>query len=247
LLLKEMTALVTGSTRGIGKGIALCLAREGATVAINGRKAEETEKVTEELRKSGFNALSCPADISQAAQVEGMARVALDALGKIDILVNNAGISQVKPTLELTEEEWDRMFAVILKGPFLCVKALAPQMIERRSGVIINIASDAAKTGGIVDIAHYAAAKAGLVSLTKSLAREFAPFGIRVNAVSPGLIRTSMVRMVSNLTSRVTVAVPLGRLGEPEEVGEAVAFLASNKASYITGEILDVNGGKYMD
>ena len=236
--------LVTGATDGIGRAIALAFAAQGADVVVNGRNANKATQVKRAIEKLGGRALVLRADVSNAAEVRRMVSAVLRRWRRIDVLVNNAGIFQTIPAVRITERQWDRVIDTNLKGTFLCTQAAMKHMIRRRSGTIVNVASDAGKTGSSIPAAHYAASKAGIICLTKSLARELAPYGIRVNAVSPGLIDTKMSRRV--LKTR-TVTIPLARVGRPEEVAEAILFLASDRASYITGEIVDVNAGLVMD
>ena len=236
--------LVTGATDGIGRAIALAFAAQGADVVVNGRNANKATQVKRAIEKLGGRALVLRADVSNAAEVRRMVSAVLRRWRRIDVLVNNAGIFQTIPAVRITERQWDRVIDTNLKGTFLCTQAAMKHMIRRRSGPIVNVASDAGKTGSSIPAAHYAASKAGIICLTKSLARELAPYGIRVNAVSPGLIDTKMSRRV--LKTR-TVTIPLARVGRPEEVAEAILFLASDRASYITGEIVDVNAGLVMD
>ena len=242
-------ALVTGSSRGIGRGIALALARQGADVAINYRSSKEkAEAVVKEIRKMGCNSLSVQADVSQKDQVEKMVAEIVEKFSKIDILVNNAGIVVFKPFDQLTEEDWDKTLAVNLKGQFLCIKAVAPIMEKQKWGRIINIASIASGGVGVgfLNLAHYCASKGGVVALTEELAIELSPKGINVNAVAPGVIDTDMTasfkedeKTMVGLMARIAKK----RLGKPEDIGAAVAFLASNEADYITGATLYVDGG----
>jgi 3-oxoacyl-[acyl-carrier protein] reductase len=242
--LKDKVAVVTGAAGGIGKAICCLFAREGGSVVAGGRTLEKVEKVVAEINDSGRIAIAVKADVSDNRDVENLVNTTLEHFGRIDVLVNNAGIFEIVPTLEMTESQWDRMLNVNLKSVFLCSKAVLPHMIKRRSGTIVNIASDAGKTGGGIPVAHYAVSKAGIICLTKALAREFAPFNIRVNAVSPGLIETDLIKDILKLRK---VEIPLGRLGKPEEAAQAVLFLAGDESDYITGEILDVNAGLVMD
>ena len=242
--LTNRVALVTGASRGIGEAIALALAREGADVAINGRNIERLEVVASEIRDMKRRVLITKADVSVSSQVSRMVKTVLDEFARVDILVNNAGIYETISLEEMTEAQWDRIMAVNLKGTFNCSKAVISFMKQQRWGKIVNIASDAGKTGGVMPVAHYAASKAGIISFTKSLATEFAPYGVNVNAVSPGIIETEMAGIV---VKKRKVSIPLGRIGTPEDVANAVLFLVSDEASYITGEILDVNGGLVMD
>lgn len=237
-------ALVTGASRGIGKAIALALAREGANVAINGRNTERLEMVANKIRDMKRRVLVIKADVSISSEANRMVKTVVGKFAKVDILVNNAGIYETISLEEMTEAQWDRIMAVNLKGTFNCSKAVIPFMKHQKWGKIVNIASDAGKTGGMIPVAHYAASKAGIICFTKSLAREFGPYGVTVNAVSPGIIDTEMAKTV---LKRRKASIPLGRIGTPEDVANAVLFLVSDEASYITGEILDVNGGLLMD
>lgn len=236
--------LITGATDGIGQGIALAFARHGADVVVNGRSKQKATRVARQIEALGARTTIALGDVSNATAVEDMVKTATKAYGKIDVLVNNAGIFQTTPISKLSESDWDQIMAINLKGTFLCCKAVLKDMVRRGSGCVINMGSDAGKTGSSIPACHYAASKAGVMSLTRSLAREMAPHNIRVCAVSPGLIETKMARRV--LKTR-KASIPLGRLGRPEDVAEAVLFLASSRASYITGEILDVNAGLVMD
>jgi len=243
--LKGKIALVTGSTKGIGKAIAFKLAKEGANVTISSRNQSEAKQVAHQIGdKMGVKTLAIRADVSNAAEVRSLMEKIVDYFGRIDILVNNAGVFEIRPFLQISEDVWDKMIDINLKGTFLCSKMALPFMIKQKSGVIVNMSSMAAKTGGILPVAHYAASKAGIIALTKALAREFAPYGIRVNAVAPGVIKTKMAESQAEEKRKI---IPLGDLGKPEDVAKAVSFLVSDNASYITGEIIDVNGGLVMD
>lgn len=243
--LKEKIAIVTGSTKGIGKAIAFELAKEGANVVINGRNSSEAEQVASQINdKMEVRTLALRADVTIAQEVEMLIKNTVERFGRIDILINNAGIFEVCPFLQISEGTWDKIIDINLKGTFLCSKLTLPIMVKQKSGVIINISSMAAKTGGILPVAHYAASKAGIIALTKALAREFAPYSIRVNAVAPGVIKT---KMAESQAEEKRKTIPLGDLGQPEDVAKAVSFLVSNDACYITGEVIDVNGGLVMD
>jgi len=243
--LKGKIALVTGSTKGIGKAIALELAKEGANVIINSRNQSEAEQVAHQINdKMGVKTLALRADVSNVREVETLVEKTVNHFGRIDILVNNAGVFEICPFLQISEDSWDKIIDINLKGTFLCSKLALPIMVKQKSGVIINMSSMAAKTGGILPVAHYAASKAGIIALTKALAREFAPYSIRVNAVAPGVIKTKMAESQAEEKRKI---IPLGDLGEPEDVAKAVSFLVSDDACYITGEIIDVNGGLVMD
>jgi len=243
--LKGKIALVTGSTKGIGKAIAFELAKEGANVVINSRNQSEADKVTHQIHDQvGVKTLALRTDVSNIEEVKTLMKKTVDYFGRIDILINNAGVFEICPFLQISEDTWDKIIDINLKGTFLCSKLALPIMVKQKSGVIINMSSMAAKTGGILPVAHYAASKAGIIALTKALAREFAPYGIRVNAVAPGVIKTKMAESQAEEKRKI---IPLGNLGEPEDVAKTVSFLASDDASYITGEVIDVNGGLVMD
>jgi NAD(P)-dependent dehydrogenase (short-subunit alcohol dehydrogenase family) len=238
-------ALVTGATRGIGRAIALALAREGADLLATGRDEASGRAVAGEIAALGGRAVWHRADLGRVAEARGVVRAALDAFGRVDVLVNNAGVFQRMPALDLGEDDWDRVLGVNLKAAFFVAQAAARAMRERGGGVIVNVASDAAWSGGLNPCAHYAASKAGLVSITRSLARELAPDGIRVNAVAPGLIATDMGGTAG--ATLPDLRIPLGREGTPEEVAACVVFLASDEASYVTGANLNLSGGLFLD
>ncbi|MFH1823779.1 MAG: SDR family NAD(P)-dependent oxidoreductase [Candidatus Firestonebacteria bacterium] len=242
--MKNKIALITGSTRGIGKATALRFVNEGISVVINGRNEESIMTVVKEIKDKGGKATGKKVDISKIDEVQKMVKEIIEEFGYIDILVNNAGIYEIVPLLEITEEKWDKMMNVNLKGTFNCIKTVLPFMIKQKSGRIINITSIAGKTGSMLPLAHYAASKAGIISLTKSVAREFASYGITVNAVCPGVIDTEMT---ADIIEGKRNQIPLGDAGKPEDVANAVFFLSSEQSKYITGEILDVNGGLLMD
>jgi len=242
-------AIVTGSSRGIGRGIALALARQGTDVIINYRSSQkEAEAVVEEIRKIGRDSLAIQADVSRKSEVEKMVAETVEKFGKIDVLVNNAGIAVFKPFDQLTEEDWDQTLAINLKSQFLCIKAIAPIMEKHKWGRIINIASIASGGVGVgfLNLAHYCASKGGVVALTEELAMELASSGINVNAVAPGVIDTDMTadfkkdpKIIEGLMARILKK----RLCRPEDIGAVVAFLASDEADYITGATLYVDGG----
>lgn len=242
--LRDKVALITGSTRGIGKAIAHRFAAEGARVVVNGRDGDLGQQVTEAIQQMGGKAAFVPGDVGVRDDVSRIFEQVRSTFGEVEILVNNAAIHESRSFREMTEEQWDRIFQVNLKGAFYCCKQAVEPMITMKKGVILNLTSIAAKTGGGLPVAHYAASKAALLCLTKSLARELAEFCIRVNALAPGTVRTDMT---SSFGDSKIAEIPLGRLAEDEEVAVAAVFLCSDEAGYITGEILDVNGGQYMD
>ncbi len=245
--LKGRVALVTGAARGIGRAVALALARDGADVVVvdlNMAGAEETAALV-----SGTRAVAAQADVSSEDSVVALYSTVLAEFGRLDILVNNAGIFKMTDPLDIKAEEWDQIMAVNARGTFLMCREAMRHMKSTGRGTIINIASTAGKSGGSVMAGiHYAASKAAVICMTKSLAKYGAAQRIRVNAVAPGPTVTEMTAAWGeDANAKIAEAIPLGRYGDPEEIAEAVAFLASDKASWITGEIIDVNGGLIMD
>ncbi len=246
--MRERTALVTGAGRGIGAAIAGALATQGARVALADVDSAAAQATAEALVAAGHEAMAIRLDVTDRCAVWAAVAAVRERWGAIDILVNNAGICPLRPFEEIDEAEWDRVLAVNLKGAFLCAQAVAPGMRERRYGRIVNLASVAGKMGGLMVGAHYAASKGGLIALTLSLARTYAPYGITVNAVAPGTASTEMTHGWSAETlDGLRRSIPLGRLAQPDDVAAAVVFLAGEAAGYITGEVLDVNGGLLMD
>ena len=239
-------ALVTGASRGIGEAIARRLASEGATVLAAARSADPLGSVVAQIGSSGGRAEAVALDVSDSSSVEAAVKGALEAHGQIDVLVNNAGITEDNLVLRMSRESWDRVLATNLTGAFLLTQAVVRSMVRRRYGRIVNVTSIVGLMGNAGQ-ANYAAAKAGLVGLTKSIARELASRQVTCNAVAPGFIATAMTaRMTDQARETLTGQIPLQRLGSPEDVAGAVAFLASEEAGYVTGTVLNVSGGLYM-
>jgi 3-oxoacyl-[acyl-carrier protein] reductase len=240
-----LTALVTGSTRGIGKAIALRLARDGASIGVVGLRSGGEEAVAQ-IQALGVRALFIQADISQSTEVERIVEEMSGVLGTVDILVNNAAITdyEYSSAWEVREEKWDRICEVNLKGTFLCCHAFLPPMLDQGWGRIVNISSTSGINGGTSGV-HYAASKGGVIALSKALAREVAGYGVTVNVVAPSKIDTDMFRMAAPGAKREETIrrIPVGRLGQPEDIAEAVAYFAGNDAAYTTGQVLVVSGG----
>jgi 3-oxoacyl-[acyl-carrier protein] reductase len=246
--LKDRVAIVTGAARGIGQAVALAFVREGAKVVLVDLERERLNTLQEEIRRGGGQALAVPCDVSKASEVKQMVDQVQRVFGRIDILVNNAGIIRRGTIETVTEEDWDQVIAVNLKGPFNCSKAVVGIMKKQGYGKIVNVSSIAGKLGDITSAPGYGPSKAGLDALTKTLARQLATYGIHVNGVAPHAIETEMSAEWSPEKRKAIIdAIPLKRLGKPEDVAEAVLFLASDTAAFITGEIIDVNGGFLMD
>ena len=239
--LENRIALVTGASRGIGRAVAVEMARAGADVVVNYvRRADEARVVDSEIRALGRRSLCIQADVSRAGDVERMVATAREQLGHIDILVNNAGIARPQPMDEITEQDWDELMAVNVKSCFLVTRALVPAMRERQWGRIINLSSVAAQVGGVVG-PHYAASKAAILGMTHFYASKLAKDGITVNAIAPALVETEMVTSNPNANSKL---IPVGRFGRPLEVAEVAVMLAGN--GYITGQTINVNGGWFL-
>lgn len=238
------TVIVTGASRGIGKACALAFGKSGADVIVNyTRSKEKAEEVCEEIFKLGGKALPFCADVANRKAVDEMIAFAHSNFGSISTLVNNAGIAEQIMFCDITEEKWDRMFAVDVKGVYNCIQAALPDMIHNKSGRIINISSMWGITGASCEV-HYSAAKAAVIGMTKALAKELGPSGITVNAIAPGVISTEMNGNISEeIMTELKEETPLGRIGTPEDIAETALFLASPKASFITGEVISVNGG----
>ena len=244
--LNGKTALVTGASRGIGRAIALRLAEDGANVAvIYAGSADKAEAVVNEITALGVNAKAYRCNVADSAAVNETVKAVTNDLGKIDILVNNAGITRDGLMLRMKDEDFDKVLAVNLRGAFVCTREAAKIMSKRRKGRIINISSVVGQMGNAGQI-NYASAKAGLLGLTKSCAKELASRQITVNAVAPGFIETDMTAALNNdVRASYVESIPLKRMGVAQDVAEAAAFLASDKAGYITGQVLAVNGGMY--
>lgn len=239
-------ALVTGAAQGIGKAVALLLARNGADIVISDINLEKAEETAKEVQALGQKALATKVDVATLGDVEKMVEAILAQFGKVDILVNNAGIARDKLILRMTEEDWDAVLNINLKGTFNCTKAVVRHMSKQRSGKIVNIASVVGEMGNAGQ-GNYAASKAGVIGFTKTIAREFAQRGINVNAIAPGYIETPMTdALPDKAKEELKRLIPMDRLGKPEDVAEAVLFLVSEASSYITGHVLNVNGGIYM-
>lgn len=244
---KGKTAIVTGGSRGIGRAVCLELARGGANVALcfagNGAAAQSTAEAVE---AAGGRALALRCDVSDAAQVDALVQAAVERFGQVDILVNNAGITRDNLVMRMSEADFDLVVAANLKGAFLCMKAVSRGMLKRRYGRIVNLSSVVGLRGNAGQ-ANYAASKAGMIGMTKSLAKELASRGVTVNAVAPGFIETDMTAALADAArTAARSAIPMGRFGGPEDVAKAVAFLASEEAAYITGQVLAVDGGMAM-
>lgn len=240
---KGKVAVITGASRGIGKSIALALAAQGATIVAMDMDQAATEAVVAELQAAGAKALAVVGNVTVTADVDRMIEAAVEAFGRVDILVNNAGITKDGFLLRMSDEDWDRVLNINLRGTFLFTRAAAKVMLKQRSGSIVNIASIIGLIGNPGQC-NYSASKAGVIALTKTVARELGSRNIRANAVAPGFIRTRMTDVLPEETKKSMLgAIPLGRFGEPEDVARAVAFLASDDAAYVNGQVLNVCGG----
>ena len=243
---RDKTAVVTGAGRGIGASIAQALAREGARVVIVDIDLDQGERLAATIREAGGEVFAQSADVSDAQQVKRVFDATVEKYGSVDILVNNAGITRDALLLRMKDEDWDAVLNINLKGAFLCTREGAKIMSKGRYGRIVNIASVVGQMGNAGQ-ANYCASKAGLIGLTRSNARELARRNITVNAVAPGFIVTDMTDVLpEKIKEELTAQIPLGKLGQPEDVTQAVLFLASQKTGYITGQVLAVNGGMYM-
>jgi 3-oxoacyl-[acyl-carrier protein] reductase len=247
MLLDGKVAIVTGASRGIGRAVAVALARQGAKVVINfAGNSVAANEVLAEITKAGGDAMLYQADIANGEAVEAMVKATIDTYGRVDILVNNAGITRDNLLMRMKEEDWDAVINTNLKGIFLCTKAVARPMMKQRTGKIINMTSVVGVMGNAGQ-GNYAAAKAGVIGFTKSMAKELASRNITVNAIAPGFIATDMTHMLSeDVKTGLSDKIPLGRLGDPEDIAQVVVFLASDAANYITGQTVNVDGGMVM-
>ena len=244
--LKDKNAIVTGAGQGIGRSIALKLAQEGANVVIAEVNADTGAQTAKEVEALGRRVLFISVDVANQKQVQGMADQVLKAWKRIDILVNNAGFDRPGHLLKVKEEDWDAVLGVHLKGTLNCIQDVVPHMIENGYGKIVNLSSVWGKRGAVSEIS-YSSAKAGIIGLTKSVARELGRYQINVNAILPGLILTpTIAKMAEKYRNRIIEHTPLGRIGQPEEVANVVAFLASDEASFMTGAAVEVSGGSAM-
>ena len=243
-MLEGKIALVTGAAKGIGRAIALALAADGATVVVNYNGSKErAEQVVEEIKALGADGMAYQCNVADTAATADMVKEVIKTYGKLDILVNNAGITRDNLIMKMSEEDFDAVIDANLKGCFNTIKAVSRQMLKQRAGRIINITSVSGILGNAGQ-ANYAASKAGIIGLTKTMARELASRGITVNAVAPGFVDTDMTQVLpENVKEAATAQIPLGRFGKPEDIANMVAYLASEKVSYITGQIISVDGG----
>ncbi len=241
----QRVAIVTGAARGIGRATAAEMARQGMAVVVADLDEAGAQAVAEELRGSGAEAIAVKVNVADRASVEAMAAGVLDRYGRMDVLVNNAGIAgRAAPLAEITDEDWDVMMAVDLKSVFLCCQAVMPTMLAQGSGSIINVASIAGKEGN-PNMVPYSTAKAGVIGLTKALAKEVSQKGVRVNAVSPAVIETEILKQLTpQQVEYMKSRIPVGRFGQPEEVATVIGFLASDGASFVTAQCYDVSGGR---
>ena len=245
-MLTDQVAVVTGASRGIGRCIALALAGQGAKLVVSARNVNALAAVVDEIKASGGEAVAIAADVAKSEDADNLVAAAVEKFGRLDILVNNAGITRDGLLLRMKDEDWDAVLDTNLKGAFACTRAAAKVMSKQRYGRIINISSVVGEMGNPGQ-ANYSASKAGMIGLTKSNALELARRNVTVNAITPGFIMTDMTDELSDKQKEeLTAQIPLGRLGESEDVAQAVLFLASKGAGYMTGQVLGVNGGMYM-
>jgi NAD(P)-dependent dehydrogenase (short-subunit alcohol dehydrogenase family) len=239
-------AIVTGAGQGIGRSIALALAKKGMVAVIADVNEKTSKEVAQEIEKMGSQTMAVQVDVSDVNAIKGMVNTVVGKFGTVDILVNNAGILHTTAIEDITEEEWDRMMAINLKGVFFASQQVLPYMKNKRWGRIINISSLAGRMGGYGNGVGYAASKAGIIGLTMSFARKVAEYNITVNAVAPGTTETEIIRQLSEeRIAKLKELIPMKRLGRPENTADVVAFLASDEAEFITGAVIDVNGGMF--
>lgn len=235
--------LITGASRGIGSAMALLFGRSGYNVVINYRtRHEEARNIVMEIKNKGGNAFAVQADISVFSESERLYWDAVDMFGSVDVLINNAGISSYRLFQEITPQEWQNIFAVNVHGAFYLSKLVLPSMIRKRSGVILNMTSIWGMVGGSTEV-HYSSTKGAIIAMTKALAKEVAPSGIRVNAIAPGAVDTGMLELSEDDRKILLEETPLGRLGQPEEIAQLALYLADDAASFITGQVISPNGG----
>lgn len=241
-------AVITGAGSGIGRAVAVRLAGLGCSVVCGDVNLAAAQETADAIGAKGQQAVAIAVDVSSGASVQAFIERSLQTYGSIQFLVNSAGIWQRKTIEEISEEDWDRIIDINLKGTFLVIKAVVPHLKQNKFGRIVNFASIAGRSGGVWTGPHYAASKGGVIALTKNIARELGPFGINVNAVAPGIVKTPMTDSYPAEVMTSTIQrTPLGRLGEPEDIADAVLFLLTDEARFITGETLEVNGGLLMD
>lgn len=247
MLLDGKVAIVTGASRGIGRSVAIELAKAGAKVVINyAGNTAAAESVKETIEAEGGQAIVCQADVADANSVDDMVKQTVESFGRIDILINNAGITRDGLLMRMKESDWDAVMNTNLKGVFNCTKAVSRIMMKQKSGNIVNMTSVVGLMGNAGQ-SNYSAAKAGVIGFTKSMAKELAPRGITVNAIAPGFITTDMTAVLSDqVKNDLADKIPLGRLGEPEDISKAVLFLVSGSANYITGQTINIDGGMVM-
>jgi 3-oxoacyl-[acyl-carrier protein] reductase len=247
MLLEGKTAVITGSGRGLGKSIALKLAKLGANIVLNDiESSTAVDETYNEFKEAGYNVIVTKGDVRSFDDVKKLVDVTLEEFGQIDILVNNAGITIDKLMLKMKEEDWDNVLDINLKGAFICTKLVSKAMMKKRTGTIVNIASVVGVMGNSGQ-SNYSASKAGLIGLTKSTAKELARRGIRCNAVAPGFIKSKMTEILDDKTKEAYLNnIPLSRFGTPEEVADVVGFLASDESKYVTGQVINIDGGLVM-
>jgi len=241
-------AVITGAGQGLGRGYALEFAKQGADIVVNDVNIDSANSVVKEVEEIGRKAIAVKAAVNSKEEAQNLIDTAIETFGKVDILVNNAGITRTAMLHKMTQQEWDQVISVNLTGVFNCLQAVASHMIERKYGKIVNVTSVAGIRGTMGQI-NYGAAKAGVIGITKSAARELARYGINVNAVAPGVIETAMtevIRSTPKFKDKFMSEIPLGRFGQPEDVAKVAAFLASDDANYVTGQVISVDGGIIM-